>query len=138
MSDGPLLLDTCALIWLINGDPLKEEAKLAIRLAANAGGLFVSPISAWEIGSLTRKKRLVLNRDPEDWFEQASSIGGVALAALPWRVLLRSQSLPGDPPPDPADRILITTARQDSLRLVTRDRKVLAYSEQGHLAALAC
>ncbi len=49
-----LLLDTCALIWFANDDPLNPAAVEAIRRASTASGVFISPISAWEVGLLGR------------------------------------------------------------------------------------
>jgi len=133
-----LLLDTCALLWLINGEKLAEDARVAVRTAAAVSELFISPFSAWEIGTLTRKRRIALNRDAEDWFEAALNVPGFKLAELGWKTLLRSTTLPGDPPKDPADRILISTARRNSLCVVTRDREILDYSKAGHVDAMRC
>ena len=57
---------------------------------------------------------------------------------MPIQLLLRSSFLPGSPTGDPADRILAATAREYGFTLVTRDRALLAYGEQGHIRALAC
>lgn len=51
-----VLLDTCAVIWLANGDPMTNSASAAIVRAGLADGVFVSPVSAWEIGMLSRPK----------------------------------------------------------------------------------
>jgi PIN domain nuclease of toxin-antitoxin system len=133
-----LLLDTHALLWLVSGEKLTDSARTAIRAAASASALYVSPISSWEVATLIRKRRLALNRDAEDWFEGALKIPGIALADLDWLILVRSATLPGVPPNDPADRILISTARRSLLCLVTRDREILEYSRAGHVDALAC
>lgn len=133
-----ILLDTHALLWLVNGEKLAEPARQAIRSAAAASSLFVSPISSWEIATLIRKRRLALNQDAEDWFERALKIPGMALADMDWRVLTRSVTLPGDPPKDPADRILISTARRQQLCMITRDREILECSRAGHVEAIAC
>jgi PIN domain nuclease of toxin-antitoxin system len=133
-----ILLDTHALIWLVNGEKLAEPAREAIRAAASASVLFVSPISAWEIATLIQKRRLALNQDAEDWFDSVLKIPGIALAGMDWRILTRSAALPGEPPKDPADRILISTARRQLLRMITRDREILEYARAGHLTALAC
>ena len=85
---------------------------------------------------MARKRRLTLNKDAEDWFENAIRFTAASLTELTWQVLIRSATLPGDPPADPADRILISTARQHSLRLVTRDREILSYGRAGHLQIL--
>jgi PIN domain nuclease of toxin-antitoxin system len=122
----------------MNGEKLAEPARQAIRSAAAASELFVSPISSWEIATLIRKRRLALNKDAEDWFEGALKIPGVALASMDWRVLTRSVTLPGEPPDDPADRILISTARRQILCMITRDREILDYSRAGHVDAIPC
>ena len=60
-SGNPVLLDTCAAIWLMNGDPMSQESRAAISVAlAQNLGVFVSPISAWEIGTLTARNRIQL------------------------------------------------------------------------------
>ena len=51
---------------------------------------------------------------------------------------MASAFLPGSPPSDPADRIIAATARAENLVLITRDRKLLSYSAEGHLRGLAC
>jgi PIN domain nuclease of toxin-antitoxin system len=38
---------------------------------------------------------------------------------------------------DPADRILVATARLEDLTLATRDRRILAWSEAGNLKSAA-
>jgi PIN domain nuclease of toxin-antitoxin system len=57
---------------------------------------------------------------------------------MPPELLIASSFLPGIPPRDPADRILAATAREYGYVLVTRDRPLLDYSEQGHIQELAC
>jgi PIN domain nuclease of toxin-antitoxin system len=63
---------------------------------------------------------------------------GLRLAAMRPDVLIASSGLPGSPPNDPADRIIVTTAREHLFRLVTRDRLLLNYAAQGYCRALAC
>ena len=72
------------------------------------------------------------------WFERLIQAPGLRLADMRPDVLIGSSSLPGQPPKDPADRIIVTTAREHNYRIVTRDRLVLAYAEQGYCQALAC
>lgn len=134
----PLLLDTCALIWLVQGEQIRPEAREAIRAAAIVEEVFISPISGWEVANLVRKRRLVLNRDVEDWFDAAVRVPGMQLTKLNSSILIRSAFLPADPPSDPADRILISTARRNAFRLVTRDKPILDYGRAGHVDALTC
>lgn len=133
-----LLLDTCALIWVMNDDPILDEAKRRIEAAAAASSIFLSPISAWEIGTLVAKGRLGLSMPPERWFEKALAAPGVGLAQMPPATLIASAFLPGSPPNDPADRIIIATARAENLTLVTRDARILDYGASGHVRALRC
>ena len=133
------LLDTCASIWLMNGDPLQDPAETELPLALERNGrLVVSPITAWEIAILSEKKRILLTLRPEVWFRKLCGLPGVSLADLSPSVLIASTTLPGEPPADPADRILLATAREFDYTLVTRDRQILDYALSGHVRAMAC
>jgi len=134
----PILLDTCALLWLANNDSLSAAADSELAAAeAEPGGITVSPISAWEIGQLATRGRLTLPMEPLSWF-QAVLDGGVSLAAMPPSVLVASSYLPGEALRDPADRIIAATARAFGYRLMTRDRPLLALGDEGHLQTIAC
>jgi PIN domain nuclease of toxin-antitoxin system len=136
---APLLLDTCAVIWIANGEPITSEAEEIIQEALHAGALaYVSPITAWEIGLLASRGRVRLNISPQLWFERMMAAPGIALANMSPAVLVASSFLPGNPPRDPADRIIAATARELGYRLVTRDRLLLAYGEEGHLQVISC
>jgi len=137
VSERPILLDTCAVLWLANGDALAAEAQAALAAAADAQGILVSPISAWEVGMLVSRGRIVLSRPPHTWFEEVVE-SGVGLAPMPPKVLLDASFLPGTPFADPADRIVVATARAYSYRLMTRDAALLDYAAAGHLEAIAC
>lgn len=135
----PLLLDTCAALWLAEEAHI---AKAAIDALVQAGAedqpTYLSPISGWEIGLLVANGRLRLPVSPEAWFERALARPQIRLTDLTVRILIASSSLPGSPPRDPADRILAATARENGYCLMTRDRQLLKYAEQGHVQALAC
>jgi PIN domain nuclease of toxin-antitoxin system len=129
-----LLLDTCALLWLAEGIELADDARKSIA----SGNLNVSPISVWEIANLARKKRIVLAMPAVRWFRQAINKMGAAVSDLSIDILADSCELPGSPPNDPADRILITTARETSLVLMTRDKDILSYSRAGYVRTMEC
>ena len=131
------LVDTCAVIWIANGDRLREPAVSTLR-EAKTGSLVVSPISAWEIATLVAKGKMALSISPDVWFQRFCELPGVALSEMPPSVLVASASLPGAPPGDPVDRILIATAREFGYALVTRDRKMLEYGGHGHVQVLEC
>ena len=133
----PLLLDTCALIWSLSGAKMRAEAIEAIEASGKHGfAVFMSPISVWEIGLLIARGRISFTL--RQWLEVMQAQRGLTLAMMPPAVLLDSSFLPGEPPADPADRILLATARQYGYSIVTRDRKILDYARQGHAAWLAC
>ena len=54
-----LLLDTHAIIWIGEGEPIERKARRAVEAARSEGGVLVSPISAWEIGLLVTKGRIL-------------------------------------------------------------------------------
>ena len=133
------LLDTCAVIWTAHDDPLREPAANQLQSAYRRGArLLVSPITAWEIGMLVAKGRIALATDPNRWFERFCDLPSVTLAAMPTSVLVASTTLPGTPPRDPADRIIIATARAFGYVLATRDARILEYGSQGHVRVVEC
>ena len=133
------LLDTCAAIWIAEGQPLREPGASNLRDAYERGAqLMVSPISAWEVAMLAAKGRIALALDPHLWFERFCDLPAVALAAMPTSVLVASTTLPGRPPNDPADRIIIATARAFGYVLATRDAAILDYGAQGHIRVVGC
>jgi PIN domain nuclease of toxin-antitoxin system len=135
----PLLLDTCAAIWIAQDDALSDDASEALDVAANAGmTTYVSPITAWEIGQLVARGRLQLLVTPERWFRRLVETPSVRLADMSPDLLIASSFLPGTPPRDPADRIILATARDLGATLVTRDRTLLSYGADGHASVLAC
>ena len=135
---GPrrIVLDTCAVIWLANGEPMADVAIGAIRAAQSVEEVYVSPITAWEIATKAAKGKLELDASPEDWFDRFLALPGIRLAELTPRLLIASAHLPGQPPRDPADRIIIATAHANAAAVVTRDRRILSYL--GTAGAIPC
>jgi PIN domain nuclease of toxin-antitoxin system len=135
----PILLDTCAVIWLAEGQDLAENARRILDDVYETGGaVYVSPITAWEIGILTSRGRLSLLITPQLWFQRLFDVLNFRLSGMPAEVLIASSFLPGTPPRDPADRIMAATAREYGHVLMTRDRPLLDYAERGHIQAVAC
>jgi len=135
----PLLWDTCAAIWIFEKAPLSPAALAAMGTAHRDGvPSYISPITAWEVGMLTARRRLQLLIRPERWFANLFQVPGVRLAEMSPDLLIASSFLPGRPPRDPTDRIIAATARELGATLITRDRALLDYGEQGHVAVLEC
>jgi PIN domain nuclease of toxin-antitoxin system len=135
----PLLWDTCAAIWIYEKARLSQAALEAMGAAYREGvPSYISPITAWEVGVLTSYGRLQLLIRPERWFSNLFEVPGVRLAEMSSDLLIASSYLPGKPPKDPTDRIIAATARELGATLITRDRTLLNYGAQGHVAVLEC
>jgi PIN domain nuclease of toxin-antitoxin system len=135
----PVLLDTCAMIWVAEGEAIANPAVETLTAAHAAGVItYVSPISAWEIGLLVARGRLKLLITPQRWFARLFEVPNVRLAEMSPDTLIASSFLPGDPPRDPADRIIVATAREYGATIMTRDRVLLDYGGQGHVSVLKC
>jgi PIN domain nuclease of toxin-antitoxin system len=135
----PLLLDSCAAIWLAEDQPMSKSALARLDQALDdKAPVFISPMTAWEVGMLNARGRLAMTMPPLAWFEALLAIQGVSLAPLAAQILVAASVLPGAPPADPVDRIMAATAREMGLCLVTRDKQLLKYARSGHMEALAC
>jgi len=138
MSEGLLLLDTHCWIWAQLGivDQLSRTAISAIRRAEQSGLLRVSVISVWELAMLERRGRVALPSSIGRWVDEALRKSGVSLAELTPEIAIESVHLPGDLHGDPADRMIVATARILGATLVTKDRRLLEYSQARHVRAL--
>ena len=137
ISDG-LLLDTCTIIFITKNSGISKLTAGQIDEASNCGKLFLSPISSWEIGRGISARRLSIAGDPLQFFMDFLEGSSAKLCDMGPNTLVRSSFLPGNIHKDPFDRILIETARQNNLTLVTSDRAILAYGATGHVKTLAC
>lgn len=139
-EDRPLLLDTHAWIWLSFGTPGVFSPAMQTRLnqSDRANPLHVSFISAWEVAMLSVKGRLNLDMPTHAWIKQSLSHPAMRLLALDdLAIAVECNALPGDFHADPADRLLVATARIGGYTLVTRDQKILDYGAAGHVNVLA-
>jgi PIN domain nuclease of toxin-antitoxin system len=120
-----MLLDTCVLLWLATAQVhLSPRARALI--GAHASELFVSAISAFELSLKHARGRLVLPLEPEVWFETALAQHGIEALPVDWRIAARSAALPFHHA-DPADRILVATALQRGLTLLSPDSLLRSY-----------
>jgi PIN domain nuclease of toxin-antitoxin system len=140
MMPGAVLLDTCAMIYIANGETLEPGSWDQIAAAGLADGVYVSPVSAWEIGLLSRPGRRSISflPDPATWVRRFMARSVVKPAELSNDIAIAASHLPGPLHGDPADRLLIATARDLGMPLVTRDRKIIDYAEAGHVSVLVC
>ena len=132
-----VVLDTHVLVWLVAGESrLCATARQAIDNASFADGAHVSAISLWEIAMLVAKDRLRLRRDVGEWIDHVVAHPGIIVVPLAPEIAVASTRLPGEPNRDPADRIIVATARALGAALVTADDSLLAYGNAGHVTTL--
>jgi PIN domain nuclease of toxin-antitoxin system len=124
-----IVLDTHALVWWVTGDPtLSKKAKSAIERELAGGEILVSSISAWEIAMLVEREKLVLSMDVGSWLAAVADIGAVRFVPVDPEIAVKSVELPGEFHKDPADRMIVATARKFSVSLVTKDEKIRGYA----------
>lgn len=136
-SPESLLLDTHIWINYLNASPLlKPDLVKRIEAARSVGSVYVSIISIWETAQLVRLNRLTLNTNVTDWVENALTLPGVQLLPFTTQIAIDSVNLPAPMHKDPADRILVASARVERLTLATRDRDILTYAKATKLACI--
>jgi len=122
-----IVLDTHMWVWWIHADPqLTQRQKTWIQENEDQG-LGVSAISCWEVAKLVEYRRLTLSCPLTEWFDHALAYPGVQLLYLTPRIAVESTQLPGTFHRDPADQIIVATARVYDCPLLTADDKILHY-----------
>ena len=119
-----MLLDTCALLWLAEGgEHLSPEAR---ELIEEAPVVYVSAISAFELGLKCRSGKLRLPVPAAEWFKSVVDHHGLGVIPLDWNICLAATELPplhGDS----CDRFIVATAKSRRLAVVTGDPIFGAY-----------
>lgn len=114
-----ILLDTCALLWLVL-QPQRLSARALKGIATSRGKLAVSAISAFEVALKMRKRKLTLPLPADEWWKAALAHHGIESIPVSAEIALASVAL-HDHHQDPADRIIIATALHHSAAIVTSD-----------------
>jgi PIN domain nuclease of toxin-antitoxin system len=138
MSDALLLLDTHCWLWAQLGliQKLSKAALDAIRGAESKGNLRISVISIWELAMLEKRGRVALPMNVRTWVDEALSKPGIDVSPLTPEMMIESVHLPGDLHGDPADRMLVATARVLGATLLTKDEQLIRYSRQRLVRAI--
>lgn len=123
-----IILDTHIWIWWVDENPKLLPQNLEIIQAHQASGSGISIISCWEIAKLVEKNRLDFDCPVEEWLEIALSYSGVQLLELSIPIIIQSTHLTGFHA-DPADQIIVATAKVYNSSLLTQDRKILDYAD---------
>ncbi|QDZ40588.1 type II toxin-antitoxin system VapC family toxin [Euhalothece natronophila Z-M001] len=122
-----ILLDTHIWIWWLDGNPKLKEQNLKLIQQNNPNQLGLSIISCWEVAKLVEKNRIKFNCSVEEWLELALASSQVNLLHLTLPIITASTQLIGFHA-DPADQIIVATAKVNNCPLLTQDQKILNYS----------
>lgn len=122
-----IVLDTHVWIWWVSGSDRLASSQREVLEKGEAEGIGVSAISCWEVAKLVELGRLELDRPVADWLHEALRYPGVRLLALTPDIAVASTTLPGNFHRDPADQIIVATARLADCPLLTSDRAIADY-----------
>jgi len=122
-----IVLDTHVWVWWVQGDSRLLRAAAERIEQEEASGIGVSAISCWEIAKLVEHNRLALPLPVEEWLTTALSYPGIELVPITPRIAVESTQLPGDFHHDPADQLIVATARVLNCVLLTADQKIRHY-----------
>ena len=130
----PTLLDTHAWVWWVTDDRrLSRPARRAIEKSRDEDTLFLSLISVWEVAKKIEKRQIAFDRPLDDWLDQATLQPGLHLQELTRPILVESCRLPAPFHGDPADQIIVATARDRDAVIVTKDERIRRY---GHVRSV--
>jgi PIN domain nuclease of toxin-antitoxin system len=137
-AERSLLLDTHVWIWYVEGERGRFSRRIEplVEAAVGRSDVLISAISVWEIAMLASIRRIELSQDVRTWMGRALTFRGVRLKGLSPSIAIESTRLPGTLHRDPADRMLVATARLTGAALVTCDEHLLTYAKHGHLRAI--
>ncbi len=125
-----IVLDTHAWVWFIsNPELLSERAKRYVDAAVEEKAIMISSISVWEVALLIAKKRLILTLELNDWIAKSEMLPFFKFIPVDNSIAIKSVNLPQPLHSDPADRIIIATAISLGAPIVTKDEKILNYSQ---------
>lgn len=116
------LLDTHAWVWW-NMEPkkLSRKARAAITNVERYSEILLSAISTWEFCKLLEKERIGISCDPEEWLSGALQMPKLRLVPLTPTIAYRSTVLPQPFHDDPADQIVVATARVENATIISKD-----------------
>lgn len=122
-----VILDTHVWVWWVHGDERPTTLQASAITESEADVVGVSAISCWEIAKLVERGRLTLPRPVDEWLNLALDYSGVRQIGLGPEIAVASTQLPGEFHKDPADQIIVATARVNDCPLVTSDQKIVSY-----------
>jgi PIN domain nuclease of toxin-antitoxin system len=123
-----ILLDTHIWVWWIHNDHrLTDRVRKHIQ-ANEDESIGISVFSCWEVAKLVEVNKLILHCPIDEWMDTALAYPGIQVIELTPEIAIESTRLPGEFHRDPADQIIVATARILDCPLLTVDNKILNYS----------
>ena len=122
-----IVLDTHVWVWWVHSPNQLSEIQRQLISTSETDLIGISAISCWEVAKLVERGRLVLPIELEELFERALIYPGIQLLALSPEIAIESTRLPGEFHRDPADQLIVATARIYDCPLITSDEKILNY-----------
>jgi PIN domain nuclease of toxin-antitoxin system len=122
-----ILLDTHTWIWSHSATKLLSDNVKKLIKKTLIDQRAIASISIWEFAMMVVKGRIRVKIDPKLWLDNAIRNSGLKVIELSPEIALESCNLPGNFHKDPADQIIVATARIHNLTLLTKDRKILNY-----------
>jgi len=124
-----IVLDTHTLIWWVTGvgGELTKAVTAAIKRSQAQNEVMISSIKAWEITMLVDRNRLTLTLELSVWLSLVTRVPGIRFIPVDNHIVVTSVNLPGEFHEDPADRIIVATARTFGAPIATRDRRIRFY-----------
>ncbi len=121
------VLDTHVWFWCLDGmDRVPPRVRAILENARNAP-FGLSAISLWELSKLVQKGRIILTIPLAEWIQRAIDPDVIEILPLSQQVAVDSTMLPGGYHSDPADELIIATARLHEATLITADQRIHAY-----------
>ncbi len=122
-----ILLDTHIWIWWVHDSPQLPPWMRQTLMQRQHEGIAIASISCLEVSRLITLQRLKVSLPIEDWFEAALSYPDIRVIDLSWPICVDAYRLPEEFHSDPADRIIVATARHLDVPLMTQDQRILNY-----------
>ena len=108
-------------------DQLSDAAREAVEIAAAGRAIAISAISTWEVALLVDRGRLTLRMDVADWIAHSEALPYWTFIPVDNKIAFGSVALPPPFHPDPADRMIVATARSLNIPVVTKDQRIRSY-----------
>lgn len=132
------LLDTHVACWaVLDADRIKPATRKTIEEALGAEKLAIADITLWEIAMLIQRRRLIVTLPHQQWIQQVVESLQLHVIPMTSQIVGDSVQLPENFHADPADQLIVATARCMNATLVTRDEKILSWAKSGFVKILA-